>query len=271
MPGIQSKYWCLRTYTEPTADPTKFRYLVWGDEKCPSNGRRHWQGYVEFHKKIAMHGVKLAFGDKGMNCGVRRESAEEASNYCKKEKIYLEHGTIVTQGQRTDLLTISQDLVSRKRTLDEVMEQEPAIYCRFRNGLADLAALSLKKIAQEFRLVNVQVLWGEPGSGKTRRAVEDSKDYYMVTVTSPQWWDGYIGQKTIIIDDYYGDWKWNLLLRILDGYMLQLPVKGGFTYAVWTKVIITSNAHPDCWYMNQRNYGALDRRLTDVIEIKKVD
>ncbi len=122
-----------------------------------------------------------------------------------------------------------------------------------------------------------EVIWGEAGSGKTRMAVENNPNHYMLSV--PQagnlWWDGYEGEDVLIIDDFYGGIQYALLLRILDGYQLRIPIKGGFTYALWTKIIITSNKDPREWY--QRGYTkALARRINkishiqDAIEWKKV-
>lgn len=267
MPGYQSHSWCFTLYEEPSCKVEDFRYIVMGKEKCPTTGRIHWQGYAETHKKTAMAGMKKLLNDKTAHLEPRKGTAEEASKYCKKDDDFIEHGTMVKMGERTDLKKVAEELVSRKRTLDDVMESEPELYCRYRNGLKDLESLALKKEAKTWRNVDVTVLWGEAGSGKTRKAVEED-DYYLVTVTKNQWWDGYNGQKTIIIDDYYGDWSWNFLLRVLDGYICQLPIKGGFTYALWTKVIITSNVPPPYWYPNQRDYAPLMRRIKKVAEVK---
>jgi len=46
-----------------------------------------------------------------------------------------------------------------------------------------------------------------------------------------------------------------------------LPVKGGFTYARWTKVYLTSNTHPDDWYGETVPIavkGAIRRRISKV-------
>jgi len=61
----------------------------------------------------------------------------------------------------------------------------------------------------------------------------------------------------LILDDYRGNGlKFEDLLQVLDGRRLMLPIKGGHTYALWTRVIITSNTIPENWY----------RRLAPVIQ-----
>ena len=39
------------------------------------------------------------------------------------------------------------------------------------------------------------------------------------------WFDGYRGQKTILLDDFYGWIKYHTLLQITDGYPYQAPTK----------------------------------------------
>jgi len=41
--------------------------------------------------------------------------------------------------------------------------------------------------------------WGEPGSGKTRKATDEHPDAYKKL--AHKWWDGYQGHKTVILDD----------------------------------------------------------------------
>ena len=65
---------------------------------------------------------------------------------------------------------------------------------------------------------------------------------------SVEWWDGYDGDEILLIDDFYGQIKVARMLHLMRGYQCRLPIKGGFTYAMWQKVYITSNTHPNMWY-----------------------
>ena len=49
------------------------------------------------------------------------------------------------------------------------------------------------------------------------------------------------------------------MLKVLDRYPLSLPVKNGFTPALYDTVIITSNKPPHEWY--RKGLGALARRI----------
>jgi len=93
------------------------------------------------------------------------------------------------------------------------------------------------------------ILYGDPRIGKSRKANWIAKrrgDYYY----KPRgpWWDGYTGQKTVIIDDFYGWLKYDELLKIADRYPYRVPIKGGYEQFTSDCIFITSNARVDQWY-----------------------
>jgi len=100
---------------------------------------------------------------------------------------------------------------------------------------------------------------------------EEHPDCYFVTPTSTGqlWFDGYDGQDVVIFDDFYGGLPLPYMLRLLDGYPMRLPIKGGHTYAKWTKVYLTSNVPPTEWYQDPD--GAFARRIHEVVEFLAED
>ena len=52
----------------------------------------------------------------------------------------------------------------------------------------------------------------------------------------------------IIIDEFYGWLKYDELLKIMDRYPYQVPVKGGFVSFASKHIVITSNAPIANWY-----------------------
>lgn len=78
------------------------------------------------------------------------------------------------------------------------------------------------------------------------------------------WFDGYSGQKTLILDDFSGDFcNYRFLLRLLDCYKMKIEVKGGHAWAVWTTVVITTNVHPSGWYPHV-DTTPLQRRIKEI-------
>lgn len=240
------------------------RYLVIGDEICPTTGRQHYQGWLQIRTSRTKTAIAKRLGVKDMwmmGCFGDEYSNEK---YCGKDKKFTKWGEFIIQGQRRDLEEIKNEIVEGK-TIEEVAIEHPEMYCRYRNGLKDIAGIIAKRNSKKFREVEVVVLYGDTGTGKTRTAMEHAE--YKIEGDNLDWWDGYNGEETILIDEYDTDVKITKMLNLLDGYQLRLPIKGGFTYANWTKVYITSNVHPDNWhlYAKDAHKEALKRRITHVI------
>lgn len=81
-----------------------------------------------------------------------------------------------------------------------------------------------------------------------------------------QWFDGYLNQPIVIVDDFRGEYPLPLLLKLLDRYPMQVPIKGGFVNWCPKKVYITSNIRPDIWYQDSdsASVAALLRRFERV-------
>lgn len=272
-----NRHWCVTVYEPEFKNrmvkecPEEIRYIIMGDEICDKTKRAHWQCYLELHtKKLRLSGIKKLLGVNA-HCEVRWGSRDDARVYCKKEEKWTEVGTWISgQGHRSDLAVTAQRLMDGE-SLKEIAMENPGQYCMYRNGLRDFAAWGQEKKSRRFRQVEVQVIWGDTGTNKTRQALysngdtEDCEGYLLDAPDNGErlWFDGYDGQKTLILDDFYGGIKYSRLLRLLDGHQFRCPIKGSFTYAQWTKVIITSNKPPEEWY----SFGltpALERRLTNI-------
>ena len=122
--------------------------------------------------------------------------------------------------------------------------------------------------SQEHQDVEVVVLIGEPGVGKTKSVYDKhrSEEIYKLTAsTQSVWFDHYDGEKVLLIDDFKGWIPYTYLLNLLDRYPVSLPVKGGHTYALWDRVYITSNYPIDQWYnFATLKKEALTRRIKSV-------
>lgn len=107
------------------------------------------------------------------------------------------------------------------------------------------------------------VYWGKTGTGKTRFVMNQVQDSQFWMPGDYQWFDGYTGQPIVIFDDYRGEYKLQLLLKLLDRYPMSVPVKGDFTNWCPRKIYITSNIHPRSWYPNEDSFSvsAMFRRL----------
>ena len=139
----------------------------------------------------------------------------------------------------------------------------------------DFNMQQMKMVQEYFRLakppqpVKRTVYWfyGLSGSGKTREAIDLANGDYYISMRNLKWWDGYYGQKYVIIDDFRGDFcTFHELLRILDRYPYRVEMKGT---SMWiqpstTHIIITSCYHPEKVYDTREDIQQLLRRIDEI-------
>lgn len=191
--------------------------------------------------------------------------AEQNRAYCSKDENYVQFGELPKQGKRNDIETIKAQ-VKAYLPIDEIMLSATS-YQSARH--AEL----LMKYQKQPPPMKRTIKWyhGESGSGKTRQAIEESGDSYYITMKDLKWWDGYTGQKTIIIDDFRKDFcTFHELLRILDRYPYRVNLKGS---TIWLQpttenIIITSSRSPQDVYETREDIEQLLRRI-DLIKLFK--
>jgi len=107
--------------------------------------------------------------------------------------------------------------------------------------------------------VDVIVIQGPTGTGKTKWANDNYPNAYWKQRS--QWWDGYAGEDTCIIDEFYGWLPFDLLLRICDRYPLMVESKGGQINFIAKRIVITSNSKPEQWYKSSIYFPSFIRRV----------
>ncbi len=118
--------------------------------------------------------------------------------------------------------------------------------------------------------MEVLIYWGPPGTGKTRKAFTDHPGAYMKG--NSKWWGGYLGQETVIVDDFAPmekQWSFDYWLRLLDRYPCRVECKGDDFEFVSRRIIITSNHDPALWWFVD-NKAAFFRRVTKIIRFPEV-
>lgn len=241
----------------------KMQYVVFQQEKCPSTGRLHYQGYIEFRTQIGITNVKKLLNDETVHLEKRMGTQKQAIAYCTKDETKVngpwEYGSPNTQGKRTDLEQISEDIKNGEPIMN-IVENNPSQYIRYHRGIEKLH--ELYQPIRDFK-PEVFIYWGKAGSGKTRKAFSFPDCFFK---PNGQWWDGYNHQETVIFDDYDGYINFREFLQLTDRYPHQVPIKGGYKQFNSKRIIFTSNINPSLWYynefMNEENKNAFDRRIT---------
>lgn len=255
-------------FTSFEVDPPEFkkdhyRYMIYGKETCPDTGRLHWQGYCQLACQMTANQFKKTIG-----IGVHFESARgtlaENRAYCVKDGDFLEFGEPKQQGERNDLNVVNNCIINDNFSLSDVAMKYPNQFVKYHGGFNKLIEMREKKMGKEMRDIEVYVLVGPAGCGKTRFVYENCPNLYDLICERDQtlWFDGYEGEEVLLLDEFRGGTDISVLLRLLDRYPMRLRVKGGHTYARWNKVYITSNLLPRSWYNG--DLSPLLRRITEL-------
>ena len=150
-------------------------------------------------------------------------------------------------GKRSDIHEM-YELAKQGCTKQELMEHNPAAYNRCYKMLAQAQAVIPHPQRTSPR--DIILVYGPPGIGKTSYVASKYPDRWELPISSAgKWFDGYDGQKVVLIDDYEGSMTLTDILMLLDPwYVRQVPVKGSHVWFDPDTIILTSNTHPSLWY-----------------------
>lgn len=174
MPVTQARNWCFTLHDWSDAEMQRIvtadslvRYVFVGEEKCPSSGRPHLQGYVQLAEKCSFTKIKKHWGVDRLHLEVCRGSAAENLNYCGKEGATHEAGTVKAGGARGSF-RIAHAMVVAGASMAEIMQEAGESY-----QVARGAELAMKycEPGQE-RKPEVYWIWGPQGSGKGKKLLE---------------------------------------------------------------------------------------------------
>lgn len=241
------------------------QYTCFGYELCPTTQRPHLQGYSYFTNPRSYPNKHFRNTFKGIHDAIPMGSPKQNRDYCLKirpndtpNEKFEEFGILPQQGERTDWQAAINHL-HNGNDIQTVVSEQPHLLPSIR-ALQTYKSLITKSIHRDVKVI---LLVGAPGTGKTRWAYDNYPELY--SKPEGNWWDGYTGQETILLDDYYGDIPYSQFLKVLDRYPLNLQVKGGFIGARYTTVIITSNKAFTQWYHEPNN--AIARRIHQIINL----
>lgn len=240
-------------------------YSVYQYEKGES-GTIHLQGYLRFANAVALSTIKA--GLSRAHIELAKGNDYQNKLYCTKEEGRVdgpwEYGTMAKPGKRTDLI-VGCEAIDMGASVNELIVDNPNLL----RSEAYLRRYKVLKYCKRDRNVgiNIYVYIGPPGSGKTKKIYDDYKDsvYSAPVPTSQIWFDGYEGQKVIMLDEWPLVERSDLyehLLKITDRYPYDVPIKGGFVPLGQSDIIISSNDMPGLWFQG-RGLRALGRRVKE--------
>lgn len=268
----------------------EIEYASWQVETCPTSGRLHGQLFVKFAKKIRKNQAYsfYLFTYPGVvehpHCWKCVHMQESRDYSIKEESRFLgpwEFGVWTTMGARKDLDRV-YDMVCAGATSQEILDSAPSSFIRYTRGISAAQLLVPPSLVNERR--RIYLCYGEPGSGKSyfprmvhKHGARDDAARIWIAAGSFGWFDGYIGQRVALLDEFSGARSGVKLADLLvwtDKYNVRVAVKCGFTWWTARYVWITTMHHPSDWYAwggRATDWRALVRRFSAVFAWQSVD
>lgn len=269
--------WCytLNNYTQDEYSHIKDfselhgKYWIIGKEVGDS-GTPHLQGFIQFRRRYNLSHVRDLISSRA-HFEAARGTARQNREYCSKGGRFEEGGNIPKEprppSKSRDILATEFSLAykSGNRGLAQFSDDNPGTWTY--SGFTMLRNTQL--LIQPIHRPDIQVkwIWGEPGTGKSRTAHDELPDAYLKEPRT-KWWNGYLHEKDVIIDDFGPQGiDINHLLRWFDRYKCLVETKGGMLALHATNFIVTSNFSPaECFRdkdgIDHPQLPALLRRIT---------
>lgn len=277
-----ARKWCLTINNPKDADGQVLKtmvdmgiakYVVFQYEQGES-GTTHIQAFVHLVIKKRRPQVTTIFTTAGGSSPhLEKAKGSPAQNraYCTKDEGRVsgpyEYGSPPKVGKAALMDSLWEDVKAGTKVWD-MIQATPALAAHSK-AIAYARMVHARKDACQWRDVRVTMHRGGTGLGKTRSCfVPDEYGEMPFIVSKMQegtvWWDGYDGQKTIILDDVcQGFMPLQMMLRVLDSYPIMLPVKFGSCMGAFTHIHVTTNTGPLDWYPGAKleHLDALRRRI----------
>ena len=127
---------------------------------------------------------------------VAKGSTDENIKYCSKDGDFHELGERPKAGNRGKFIE-AVDMAVAGESIKEIATENPEAFARGGQGLRGLKYV----LSSPYEHTGVRSHWyvGPPGTGKSHKARTENPDAYIKAQN--KWWDGYDGQKTVILED----------------------------------------------------------------------
>lgn len=258
-------WWIFTNYDldldyQKVIENTTADYICYGKEVCPSTKREHHQGWIHFSgARGSVKNVAAALG----KCNVRmmKGTIDQNDDYCSKESDLICFGIKPKQGRRSDLDAIKTSIETGK-SVDDICMENPNIYHQYARTLSKIEDIVLRK---RFRTWMTEGIWivGSTGSGKSHMAYENYDPVTHYTLPNDKgWWDGYVGQEIVVINEFRGNIIYSELLDLCDKWPKSVPRRGREPVPFLAKkIIITSSMRPKEVYCNLSASDGIEQLL----------
>lgn len=233
-------------------------YAVGQLECCPETKKLHVQAFLNFKKPVRPSKIKKADGDVHIEAIKRDNGAED---YCMKTE---------TRVAGPWSFGIKPYRANNKVDWKEVWDNAVAGNLEaIPESVRVVHYSKLKAIAKDHMkftdATHLRGVWifGDAGAGKSRWVREHCPAADLYPKLCNKWWDGYTGQKFVVMDDF-GPQHAVLAQQLkiwADRYGCILETKGGAVADKYEWFIITSQYQPIEIFKDPKDLEAINRRF----------
>lgn len=262
-------------------DGASVRFMCCQFELAPSTGHRHVQGYIELKKAVGRRTLQALLRAGSCFCEGAKGSSQDNIDYCTREQnpdgtpkrqpgtSAFKWGTPgdASRGRRSDIVQL-RDSLNEGKSLYDVAQDLPAALAHSFRFAQWYRGEYLRRSVLSYRVLDVYFVEGPTSTGKSRWVYDrwPRASVFPWTLRNPMWFDGYEQQDVLLIDEVDpGEISVANWLRLLDGYPMQLPVKGSSAVAAWSSVVIVSNTDFENLFVGKTSpgqYQALRARVS---------
>lgn len=243
----------------------QIRFVAFGEETCPTTGRKHHQVFCMLWKKCASL-KKVANLFNSSHVEPMRGKISDNETYCSKEGVYTQLGNPPRPGARSDIAEAVAEIKKGTITPDEIMLEDPTMYHMYGRTLERAYVLFLR---QKWRTEMTQGIWywGPTGVGKSHAAFANySPKTHFIKDLTVAWWDGYLQQENVIFNEFRGQVPFDQLLALVDKWPHNVAIRSKESVPFISKtLIVTSSKHPKDVYaktcLDDEKLDQLERRF----------
>lgn len=236
-----------------------------GLTEASPEGYLHWQIYIENDECIRFSTLKNKF-PKG-HFEVRKGTKQQAFDYVSKsdsaQGVVIYNGQMNLEesnpGRRSDLERFADLVKDGVRVIDLVRSDSRAV--RYVRMLEDLQQKedAVRNAELGWRPVKVTYLSGPTRVGKSSGVIGSYERGSVFRVTDyAHPFDGYSGQKVLILDEFSGQIPFSQMLNVLDGLVTELSARYNNKWAAYDTVWVISNQRLQHQYREVRSDPTLD-------------
>lgn len=283
-PREKSRNWIFTQYDlefdfEALMDKKQVRYIAFSLEHCkPSEefpeGRPHLQGWMYFHNQQGSYKlVGKMFGNA--NVRIMKGSLLQNDAYCSKES----EGVLTTfgerppgQGMRTDIDAEKERVVKGEVSCDDLYMENPSFMHQYGRTMSKIEDIVLRR---KWRTWETEGVWytGPTFAGKSHAAFEGfDPSTHFVKCLADEWWDGYAGQETVILNEFRGEIKFGELMAMCDKWPYTVRRRGREPVPFLARVVkVATIMSPEEMWPGQPLDEFNRRFVVHVLKKRKVD